>query len=167
LPESKTGLLFGTWNDARLKEQEVVVNKFISAALLSVAIVAAPLLAQEKNEMPMKGPMPMKEGMPIKGEAQGGMDMNQMKEMHGKMTETKNGMSGMMQGKGMMKSEQMKGMGNMMEHMSGMMGEMGHMMQGGKMSPEQMSEMSKMMGDMSGMMKQMSERMGRRMKPTK
>jgi len=138
------------------------VKKVIAAVVLSAALGLVPALAQEKKDMPMK------EGMPMKGEAmQGsGMDMSKMKDMHGKMMEMKKGMSGMMKGQGMMKSEDMKGMGKGMGDMSGMMGNMGQMMGSGKMTPEEMSEMSKMMGDMSGMMKQMSERMGRGVKKT-
>lgn len=111
--------------------------------------------------MPMKGPMPMKDGAPSKSEGKqgGSMDMQQMKEMHGKMMQMKKAMAGI-------KSEDMMGMGGMMQHMSGMMGEMGHMMQGDKMTPEQKSEMSKMMGGMSGMMKQMSDRMKTETKKT-
>ena len=141
----------------------------ILVALLSVTIGVASLVAQENKDMPMKGPMPTKEGLPMKGEGRqaSGMDMSKMKEMHGKLTEMKKGMSGMMKGQGMMKSEDMKGMGKGMGDMSGMMGNMGQMMGSGKMTPEEMAEMSKMMGDMSGMMKQMSERMGRGMKRTK
>jgi len=75
-------------------------------------------------------------------------------------------MGGMMKGKGMMKSEDMQGMGKPMGEMSGMMGNMAQMMGSGKMTPEEMQNMSKMMGDMSGMMKQISERMGRGMKKT-
>ena len=43
-----------------------------------------------------------------------------------------------MKGQGMMKSEDMKGMGGMMGNMSGMMGDMGQMMGSGKMTPEEM-----------------------------
>ena len=68
-----------------------------------------------------------------------------------------------MKGSGMMKSDDMKGMGKEMGEMSGMMGDMAQWMGGGKMTPEEMQNMSNMMGDMSGMMKQMSERMGRGM----
>jgi hypothetical protein len=144
------------------------MKKIILAVLLLAAVGAVPLIAQEKKDMPMKGQMPAKEGMPMKGEGMqgGGMDMSQMKQMHGKMMEMKKGMGGTMQGKGLMKNDEMKGMGHMMGNMSGMMGDMGQMMESGKMTPEQMSEMSKMMGDMSGMMKQMSERMGQGMKKT-
>lgn len=131
------------------------MEKIVAVAVLSVALDGLPVLAQEKKDMPMK------EGMPMKGEAMqgGGMDINKMKEMHGKMMEMKKGMGGMMKGKGMMKSEEMKGTGQSMGEMSGMMGTMGQMMGDGKMTPEEMENMSKMMGDMSGMMKQMSERM--------
>ena len=82
-----------------------------------------------------------------------------MKDMQSKMGEMKKAMGGTMKGQGMMKSEEMKGMGNMMGNMSGMMRDMGQMMGSSKMTPEEMDNMSKMMGDMSGMMKQMSERM--------
>ena len=51
-----------------------------------------------------------------------------------------------MKGQGMMKSEDMKGMGSSMVNMSGMMGDMGRMMGSGKMTPEEMQNMSKMMG---------------------
>ena len=138
------------------------MRKIILGVLLSAAIAGAPLLAQEKNGMPMKGQMPMKEGM------QGsGMDMNKMKDMHARMTEMRRGIGGMTKEQGMMKSEDMKGMGGMMADMSGMMGNMGEMTRSGKMTPEETSEMSKLMSDMSGMMKQMSERMSQRTKQTK
>ena len=90
------------------------MKKIVMAASLSAALGLVPALAQEKRDMPMKGEMPKKgEGM------QGGsMDMNQMKQMHGRMMEMKKGMGGMMQGKGMMKSEEMKGMGGTMGDMS-------------------------------------------------
>ena len=45
-----------------------------------------------------------------------------------------------MKGQGMMKSEDMKGMGSTMGNMSGMMGDMGQMMGSGKMTPEEMTE---------------------------
>src|ERR687897_3539221 len=115
------------------------MNKLLLAVLLSVVVGAASLVAQEKKDMPMKGQMPTKESMPMKGQGMqgGGMDMSQMKEMHGKMMEMKKGMGGMMQGKGMMKSDEMKGMGATMGDMSEMMGDIGHMMESGKMTPEQ------------------------------
>jgi len=136
------------------------MKKFILPIIFAGAIGSLPVFAQEKKEMPMK------EGMPMKGEAMkgGGMMMEQMKDMQGRMTAMRKGMGGMMKEKGMMKAEQMTGMGKSMGDMSGMMGNMGQMMQSGKMTPEEMANMSKMMGDMSGMMKQMSERMGRGMK---
>jgi hypothetical protein len=145
------------------------MRKVFTAVMLSAALGFVPVLAQEKKDMPMKGQIPTKEGMPMKGEGMpgGGMDINQMKQIHGKMMEMKKGMGGMIKGQGMMKSEEMKGMGGTIGDMSGMMGNMGQMMGSGKMTPEEMAEMSKMMGDMSGMMKQMSERMGRGMKKTR
>jgi hypothetical protein len=83
------------------------MKKVFTAVVLSAALGFVPVLAQEKKDMPMKG-----EGM------QGGsMDMSQMKQMHGRMMEMKNGMSGMMRGNGMMKSEEMKGMGDTMGDM--------------------------------------------------
>jgi hypothetical protein len=102
------------------------MKKFLMGVILSAALGFVPVLAQEKKEMPMKGPMPMKEGMPMKGEGMqgGGMDMSNMKEMHGKMMEMKKGMGGMMKGQGMIKSEDMKGMGKHMGDMSGMMTDM-------------------------------------------
>ena len=48
------------------------MKKLILATLLSAAIGGAPLVAQEKKDMPMKGPMPTKEGMPMKGEGMQG-----------------------------------------------------------------------------------------------
>ncbi len=131
------------------------MNKLLTVAVLSSALGFVPALAQEKHEMPMKQGMPMnQEGM------QGGAMMSgDMKAMHDKMTQMKNGMAGMMKDKGMMKSTDMKRMGQMMGDMSAMMGDMGHMMEGGKMSQSDMENMSQMMGDMSGMMKQMSDRM--------
>ena len=143
------------------------MRKVFTAVILSAALGFVPALAQEKKDMPMKGQMPTKEGMPMRGEGmQGGMDMSQMKQMHAKILEMKKDMGGMMKGQGMMKGEEMKGMGGTMGEMSGMMENMGQMMGNGKMTPEEMSEMSKTMGDMSGMMKQMSERMGRGAKKT-
>ena len=141
------------------------MKRIIFAVLLSAAISAVPLTAQEKRDMPMQGQMPSKESMPVQSHEMqgGGMDMSPIKGMHGKMMEMKKGMGGMMQGRGMMKSEEMKGMGGTMGDMSEMMADMSHMMESGKMTPEQMSEMSKMMRDMSGVM-QMSEPMGRGMK---
>jgi len=139
------------------------MKEVFTAVVLSAALGLVSVLAQEKKDMPMK------EGMPMKSEGMqgGGMMKGNMKAMHGKMMEMKNGMGGMMKGQGMMKSEEMTGMGKGMGDMSGMMGNMGQMMGRGKMTPEEMAEMSKMMGDMSGMMKQMSERMGRGTKQTK
>lgn len=104
---------------------------------------------------------PMKEGMPMKGEGMngGGMTMEKMKEMQGRMAEMHKGMGGMMKEKGMMKGDDMQGMGKMMGQCSEMMGDMGKMMGSGKMIPEEMENMSKMMGDMSSMMTQMSDRM--------
>lgn len=144
------------------------MKTIFAAVILSVALGGFTVLAQEKKDVPMKGGMPMKEGVPMKGEGTqgGGMDMNKMQEMHNNLIEMKKGTGGMMKGRGMMKSEDMKGMGGMMGSMSRMMGEMGSTMGGGKMTPEEMGQMSKMMGDMSSMMKQMSERMGRGMKKT-
>src|SRR3954447_15519348 len=103
-------------------------NVFV-IAVLSFIFASTPLLSQEKNNMPMKDQTPMREGVPRKDEAKqgGGMDMQQMKEIHGKMMEMHKGM-----GHSTMKADDMKGMGSMMEHMSGMMGDMGHMMQGGR-----------------------------------
>jgi hypothetical protein len=137
-------------------KKEVVMNKILAAVVLSGLVGLAPLMAQEKKDMPMKS-----EGM--KG---GGLMMEKMKEMQGGMGEMRKGMGGMMKGQGMMKSEDTKGMGKGMGEMSGMMGDMGQMMGSGKMTPEEMENMSKMMGDMSGMMKQMSDRMRRGMKKT-
>ena len=101
------------------------MKKIVAVTVLSVALGVFPVLAQEKKDMPMK------EGMPMKGEGMkgGGMMMEKMKEMQGRMAEMHKGMSGMMKG------DDMQGMGKMM------------------------SQCSEMMGDMSGMMKQMSERM--------
>lgn len=128
------------------------MKKIVAMALLSGILGLVPALAQEKKETPMKHDMPMNhEGM------QGGTSCCQMKEMHDKMTQMK----------GMMKSTDVKGMGQMMGNMSAMMGDMGHMMEGGKMSQNDMEDMSKMMGDMSGMMKQMSERMKKKMEKTR
>jgi hypothetical protein len=148
--------------DQRIQQKkEAIMKKIVAAVVLSVAL-GGTVLAQEKKDMPMKSPMPMK-GEGMQG---GGMDMTKMKEMHGRMMEMKKGMGGIMKGQGMMKSEDMKGMGKHMGDMSGMMTDMRHMMEGDKMSPEEMAEMSKMMGDMSGMMTQMSDRMGRGTKKT-
>jgi hypothetical protein len=124
-------------------------------ALMSAVLSDLPALAQEKKDMPMK------EGMPMKAEAMkgGGMMMEKMKEMHGRMSEMHKGMGGIMKGNGMMKGDDMQSMEKMMGQCSAMMGDMGKMMGNGKMTPEEMANMSKMMGDMSGMMKQMSERM--------
>jgi hypothetical protein len=127
---------------------EVVMKKLFTAVLFVWAIGLVPLRAQDTKDMPMKP-----EGM------RGGSMMGNMKEMQGKMAEMHKGMKGVMKGQGMMKIDEMKGMGGMMGNMSLMMGDMGHMMDGGKMTPEEMDNMSKMMGDMSGMMKEMSERM--------
>ncbi len=103
------------------------MKKVLAVAVLSGALGFVPALAQEKKEMPMKHDMPMNhEGM------QGGTSCCQMKEMQDKMTQMK----------GIMKSTDMKGMGQMMGNMSAMM------------------------GDMSGMMKQMSDRMKTGMKKT-
>ena len=44
------------------------MKNIILAGLLSVALGALPLAAQEKKDTPAKGGMPMKEGMPMKGE---------------------------------------------------------------------------------------------------
>jgi len=139
------------------------MKKIVAVTVLSVALGVFPVLAQEKKDMPMK------EGMPMKGEAMkgGGMMMEKMKEMQGRMAEMHKGMGGMMKEKGMMKGDDMQGMGKMMNQCSEMMGDMGKMMGSGKMTPEEMANMSKMMGDMSGMMKQMSERMGRGVKKAK
>jgi hypothetical protein len=100
------------------------MKKIMLAVLLSVVVGGAPLLAQEKKDMPMKGEMPIK-GEGMKG---GGMMMGNMREMHGKMMEMKKGMGGMMQGKGMMKSEDIKGMGGTMGDMSDMMKQMSERM---------------------------------------
>jgi hypothetical protein len=139
------------------------MKKLITALIVSLAIGVIPLMAQEKREMPMK------EGMPMKGDAMkgGGMMMDKMKEMQGKIAEMRKGMGGMMKEKGMMKGDDMQGMGKMMGQCSEMMGDMGKMMGSGKMTPEEMANMSKMMGDMSAMMKQMSERMHQGTKKTK
>ena len=77
------------------------MKRVIAASVISLTLGIVPLMAQEKKEMPMK------EGMPMKGEGmQGsGMMMGEMKDMHGKMGDLKKGMSGMMKGQGMMKSE--------------------------------------------------------------
>jgi hypothetical protein len=143
--------------------KEDCMKKIVAVAVLSGMLGFVPVLAQEKKEMPMKQGMPMNhEGM------QGGsMTSGEMKEMHDKMTQIKKGMAGMMKDKGMMKSADMKGMGQMMGNMSAMMGDMGHMMDVGKMSQNDMENMSQVMGDMSGMMKQMSERMKKGMEKTK
>ena len=69
------------------------MKKIVTAVVLSVALGGSTVLAQEKKDMPMKGPMPMKEGMPMKGEGMqgGGMDMSKMKEMCGRMGEMHRG----------------------------------------------------------------------------
>jgi hypothetical protein len=140
--------------------REVVMKKVLIAVLLSGLLGSTPVLAQEKKT-------PTKEGMPMKSEGMKGGGMREkMTEMQGHIEQMKKNMGGMMKGNGMMKSEDMKGMGKAMGEMSGMMGGMGQMMGSGKMTPEEMGNMSKMMGDMSGMMKQMSERMGQGMKKT-
>src|SRR5919108_2107516 len=107
----------------RQKRKELVMKKLVGAIIVSGAIVAFPLMAQEKKDMPMK------EGMPMKTEEMksGGMMMGKMKEMHGKMAEMRNEM-------GMMKGEETKEMGKMMGGMSGMMGDVGKMVGGGKMT---------------------------------
>ena len=71
--------------------------KKIALAALLLGSLGGPLLAQEKRETPMKGPMLMKEGAPIKSEGQhgGSMDMQQMREMHGKMREMEKGIGRM------------------------------------------------------------------------
>lgn len=95
-------------------------EKIIAAAVISLGLGVVPLLAQDKKQMPMK------EGMPMKGEGmQGGGMMGTMKDMQGRMGEMKKDIGGMMKGQGMMRSEDMKGMGKGMGDMSGMMGEMG------------------------------------------
>jgi hypothetical protein len=129
--------------------KEDCMKKIVAVAVLSGMLGFVPVLAQEKKEMPMKQGMPMNhEGM------QGGsMTSGEMKEMHDKMTQIKKGMAGMMKDKGMMKSADMKGMGQMMD--------------AGKMSQNDMENMSQVMGDMSGMMKQMSERMKKGMEKAK
>ena len=140
------------------------MKKLIAALIVSGAIGVFPLMAQEKKDMPMK------EGMPMKGEAMKGggmMMMDKMKDMQGHMAEMRKGMVEMMKAKGMMKADDMQGMGKMMGQCSAMMGDMEKMMGSGKMTPEEMGNMSKMMGDMSSMMKQMSERMGRGVKTSK
>ncbi len=131
------------------------MKKILAVAVLSGALGFVPALAQERHEMPMKQGMPMDHG----GMQGGSMMSGAMKAMHDEVMQMKNGMAGMMKDKGMMKSTDMKGMGQMMGNMSAMMGDMGHMMEGGKMSQSDMENMSQMMGDMSGMMKQMSDRM--------
>ena len=137
------------------------MKRILMTLVLSGALISLPLLAQDKKDMPMK------EGMPMKHEhMQSGMMTGKMKEKHEKMEGMRKGRGGRFKGQGMMKSEDMKSMGKMMGGMSGMMGDIGHMMEGGKMTHEEMEGMSKMMGDMSGMMKQMSERMGQGMKKT-
>jgi len=113
--------------------------------LILVAGIAAFAFAQSE----MKG-MPMG----------GGGSM----EMKGKMGEMQKGMSGMMKDQGMMKADDPRSMGKTMGRMSGMMGDLGHMMESGKTTPEEMENMSKMMEDMSGMLKQMSGRMKAGMK---
>ena len=80
------------------------MKKVFTAVVLSTALGLVPALAQEKKDMPMKG----------QGMQGGSMDMSQMKQMHGRLMEMKKDMSGMMRGKGMMKSEEMKGMGDTM-----------------------------------------------------
>jgi hypothetical protein len=143
--------------------EEIIMRKLFTAMTFSLALGFFPALAQEKRDMPMKGQMPTGESMPMKSQGmQGsGMDVSQMEHMHAKMLEMQKSMGGTMKGQGMMKNEDMKSIGSMMDEMCTMMGDMGHTMESGKMTPEQMSEMSSMMGDMSGMMKQMSERMER------
>ena len=137
------------------------MKKVFIAVLLSGVLGSLPVLAQEKKEMPMK------EGMPMKSEGMKGGGMREkMTEMQGHIGQINKEMRGMMKGKGMMKSEEMKGMGHSMGEMSGMMGNMGQMVGGGKMTPEEMENMSKLMGDMSGMMKQMSGRMKQGTKKT-
>jgi hypothetical protein len=124
------------------------MKKLALVGMLFLALGSVPLLAQEKNQMPMNQGMQMDhDGM--KG---GGMMGDQMKEMQAHMAEMRKRMAGT-------KGDDVKGMGKGMQEMSGMMGDMGKMMEGGKMTPEEMQTMSKMMGDMSGMMKQMSDRM--------
>jgi len=144
------------------------MKKTVLALVLSVVLGSLTVLAQEKKGMPMKDGMPMKEGMPMKSEEMksGGM-REKMTEMQGHIGEIQKRMGGMMKSKGMMKSEDMEGMGKNIGEMSGMMGDMGQMMGSGKMTPEEMGNISKMMGDMSGMMKQMSERMKMGTKKTK
>jgi hypothetical protein len=133
------------------------MKKIILAVLLSAAVDAVPAFAQEKKDMPMK-----EEGMEADG-----MLMEDIKEMQGTMMKMKNRMGGMMQGQGMMKNQDIKGMGSTVDEMSDMMSDMGQMMESGEMTPKEMSEMSKMMNDLSAMLKQMSERMGRGTKKTK
>ena len=92
------------------------MKKFILPIILAGALGSLPVLAQEQKGMPMK------EGMPMKGEGMksgGGMMMGQMKEMQGKMGEMRKDMGGMMKGKGMMKSEDMQGMGKPMGRCQG------------------------------------------------
>ena len=138
------------------------MKKVVAAMVLSGALGFLPALAQEKKDVAAK------EGMPMKGEGMkgGGIMMEQMKGMQGRMGEMRKDMGGMMKGRAMMKSEDMQGMGKSMGEMSGMMGNMAQMMGSGKMTPEELRNMSKMMGDMSGMVKQMSERMARGIKKT-
>lgn len=121
------------------------MKKIVAVAVLSGMLGFVPALAQEKQGMPTGHDMPMNHEA-MHG---GSMASGQMKEMHDKMAQMK----------GMMKSTDMKGMGQMMGNMSAMMGDMGHMMDAGKMSQNDMENMSQVMGDMSGMMKQISDRM--------
>ena len=79
------------------------MKRIIIAALLSGVLSSLPVLAQEKKEMPMK------EGMPMKSEGMKGGGMREkMTEMQGHIGQINKEMRGMMKGKGMMKSEEMK-----------------------------------------------------------
>ena len=124
------------------------MKKFIPAGIILFALGFVPVMAQEKNQMPMK------QGMQANHDGMKDSEMmtDKMKDMQAHMGEMRQRMSGM-------KSDDMEGMGKGMQDMSGMMGDMGKMMESGKLRPEEMQNMSKMIGDMSGMMKQMSDRM--------
>src|ERR1044071_3198856 len=124
------------------------MKKLALVGMLFLALGSVPLLAQEKNQIPMNQGMQMnRDGM-----KDNGMMTEKMKDMEAHMAEMRNRMSGM-------KSNDMKEMAKGMQDMSGMMGDMGKMMESGKMSPDEMQNMSKMMGDISRMMKLTSDRM--------
>ena len=80
------------------------MKRVLTAVILSGALGVVPVLAQEKQ------PMPMKEGMPMKGDGMqgGGTMMGKMKDMQSRMSEMRKGMGGMMKGQGMMKGEDMR-----------------------------------------------------------